>query len=198
MLFRSNAYPIARGVHFPEEVLKCFPEAKLIVNHRMPQKYIYQYEEEVPNWQWQMCDETREILGYTCHKAQCYFRGRLWTAWYSEEIPLHDGPWKFCGLPGLILKVEDDKAHYSFTCESVQKAKGSPIVVYDKYYYTQTTREQMYEELTTIYSDWYAYLRFLNGGHLEVGKRDENGKVTFMEVPLDVKKTIPYNPVELE
>lgn len=194
----KNTYPIAKGVHFPEEVLKCFPEAKLIVNHRMPRKNIYQYEEDIPNWQWQICVETCEILGYPCRKAQCNFRGRVWTAWYSEIIPLHDGPWKFCGLPGLILRVEDDKAHYSFSCESIQKAMGSPIVVYDKYYYTQATRKQMYEELTGIYSDWYAYMRVLNGGHLEVGKRDENGKVTFVEVPADVKKPVPYNPIELE
>ncbi len=194
----KNAYPIARGVHFPEEVLKHFPEAKLIVNHRMPRKNIYQYEEDIPNWQWKLCEETCEILGYSCRKAQCAFRGRLWTAWYTEQIPISDGPWKFCGLPGLILKVEDEKGHYSFTCESVEHRKGAPIVVYDKYYYTPSKREQVYKELKEIYADWYAYLRFLNGGRLEVGKRDENGKVTFVEVPLDVKKPIPYNPIELE
>ncbi len=193
-----TSYPIARGVHFPEEVLKHFQESNLMVNHRMPDKIIYQYEERIPDWRWKLCEETCEILGYFCRKAQCAFRGRQWTAWYTEQISISDGPWKFCGLPGLILKVEDEKGHYSFTCESIQNDMGKPIVAYDKYYYTQATREQVYKELKEIYADWYAYLRFLNGGRLEVGKRDKNGKVTFVEVPLDVKKPIPYNPIELE
>lgn len=193
-----NSYPSPKGVCFPEEILKRFQTSELTVHHRMPDKSIYQYEEEIPNWQWHLFDETIEILDYPCKKATCFFRGRLWMAWFTERIPLNDGPWKFCGLPGLILKVEDEKGHYSFTCESVENATDVPIVTYDKFYYTPITREQMYRELKHIYADWYAYLRMLNGGRVIAAKRGENGKVTFEEVLPDVKKMIPYNPIELE
>ncbi len=51
-------------------------------------------------------NETRQILGYECKKATLKWRGREWIAWYSE-IPYSDGPWKFGGLPGLILEMSD-------------------------------------------------------------------------------------------
>lgn len=35
-----------------------------------------------------------------------------YTSWYAPEIALNKGPWKFNGLPGLILKVEDSKGDY--------------------------------------------------------------------------------------
>ncbi len=68
----------------------------------------YRYKEPLhDNMNWNIEDnETREILGYECRKAALKWRGREWTAWYSE-IPYSDGPWKFGGLPGLILEMAD-------------------------------------------------------------------------------------------
>ena len=43
------------------------------------------------------------------------FGGRIWTAWFAPEIKTSDGPYKFLGLPGLILKLEDDKGDYRFS-----------------------------------------------------------------------------------
>jgi GLPGLI family protein len=44
--------------------------------------------------------------GYACNKASLDFRGRMYNIWYTTEIPTQFGPWKFYGLPGLIIKVE--------------------------------------------------------------------------------------------
>ena len=52
--------------------------------------------------------------GYSAQKAVAEFGGRVWTAWFTKEIPLSDGPYKFSGLPGLIVKLEDDKGDYKF------------------------------------------------------------------------------------
>lgn len=51
-------------------------------------------------------DTTRMILGYKCQKAETDFRGRHWVAWFAADIPLCLGPWKFAGLPGLVLRAE--------------------------------------------------------------------------------------------
>lgn len=55
----------------------------------------------------------------------CYFRGRSYVAWFTMDIPIENGPWKFAGLPGLILKVYDDKKLYDFECVKIEKNKIS-------------------------------------------------------------------------
>ncbi|WP_456438988.1 GLPGLI family protein [Psychroserpens sp.] len=54
---------------------------------------------------WKVEDEYTSVLGYRCQKATCEFRGRSFEAFFTSEIPYNDGPYKFDGLPGLILMV---------------------------------------------------------------------------------------------
>lgn len=58
---------------------------------------------------WTLLPDTATILTYHCWKATGHFRGRSYTAWFTMEIPVSEGPWKLCGLPGLIIKAEDDR-----------------------------------------------------------------------------------------
>ncbi|SIQ97563.1 GLPGLI family protein [Chryseobacterium sp. RU33C] len=74
---------------------------------------IYSYEEDRP-LNWKIQSETRKIGEYKVQKAETDFGGRKWTAWFTTDLPYQDGPYKFGGLPGLIVKVEDDKGDYSF------------------------------------------------------------------------------------
>lgn len=74
---------------------------------------IYSYEEDRP-LNWKISSETRKIGEYKVQKAEADFAGRKWTAWFTTDLPYQDGPYKFGGLPGLIVKVEDDKGDYSF------------------------------------------------------------------------------------
>ncbi|MBD5356784.1 MAG: GLPGLI family protein [Bacteroides sp.] len=50
-----------------------------------------------------MTDTTAFILGYECIMAEIDYHGHHWQAWFSPDIPVNDGPWKVCGLSGLIL-----------------------------------------------------------------------------------------------
>ncbi|MGI9581541.1 GLPGLI family protein [Chryseobacterium sp. RRHN12] len=74
---------------------------------------IYSYEEDRP-LNWKIESETRKIGEYKVQKAETDFGGRKWTAWFTTDLPYQDGPYKFGGLPGLIVKIEDDKGDYSF------------------------------------------------------------------------------------
>ncbi|AZA78756.1 GLPGLI family protein [Chryseobacterium sp. G0186] len=74
---------------------------------------IYSYEEDRP-LNWKISSETTKIGEYKVQKAETDFAGRNWTAWFTTDLPYQDGPYKFGGLPGLIVKVEDDKGDYSF------------------------------------------------------------------------------------
>lgn len=80
------------------------------------------YKEELPSFNWHL-DETEEmtIAGYLCKKATTSFAGRDYIAWYTPDITLSNGPYKFYGLPGLILSIYDTNKHHVFTATSVVK-----------------------------------------------------------------------------
>ncbi|PWG79565.1 GLPGLI family protein [Pararcticibacter amylolyticus] len=55
---------------------------------------------------WKITPETRDILGYTCRRANALLMDSIYVvAFYTDEIPFRGGPECFSGLPGLILGV---------------------------------------------------------------------------------------------
>jgi len=64
--------------------------------------------------QWKIADEFKNIGNFKVQKAVTKFGGRNWTAWFCNEISFPYGPYKFYGLPGMILEVYDDKKDYIF------------------------------------------------------------------------------------
>lgn len=74
---------------------------------------VYTYEEERP-LHWKILSETTKIGDYKVQKAETDFGGRKWTAWFTTDLPYQDGPYKFSGLPGLVVKAEDAEGDYSF------------------------------------------------------------------------------------
>lgn len=104
------------------------------------QDFIYEDELNAQNWQFE--DSTKTLLNYTCQMAECDFRGRHWTAWFAPDVPISDGPWKFGGLPGLIMEVYDRGSHYHFTIVGLQKV-NTPIT------FTQTWKKDKKPDKTT-------------------------------------------------
>lgn len=80
----------------------------------------YSIYKDSTNINWQLLDEFKEISGYRCQKAATTFRGRKYEAWFSSEIPLSVGPWKFSGLPGLILEIYDQTGEVYFSAEKIE------------------------------------------------------------------------------
>ena len=108
------------------------------------------YEESKNRFNWQILGETKVIEGYSVQKATTSFAGRDYTAWFTTEIPISDGPYKFNGLPGLILEIKDSQGYWEF--EFVGLEKLSPKINYrlNLKQYAMTTREDL--EKT-----WYRY-----------------------------------------
>jgi len=69
---------------------------------------------------WTIENETKSVGNFLCSKATTTFRGRDYIAWFSYEIPLPFGPWKFSGLPGLILEVYDKEMALHFVTNTIQ------------------------------------------------------------------------------
>lgn len=69
---------------------------------------------------WKLINEFSKILNYDVQKATTEYGGRKWTAWFTKEIPIPDGPYKFRGLPGLILKIEDNHKNHVFELKGIK------------------------------------------------------------------------------
>ncbi len=63
---------------------------------------------------WKILNDRQKILNYDAQKASLKFGGRTWNTWFTQAIPMQDGPYKFHGLPGLIVKIEDTTASHIF------------------------------------------------------------------------------------
>ncbi len=62
-------------------------------------------KEPLKLFKWELGKDTKTILGYQCNKATCNFRGRDYVAYFTRDIPFKAAPWKFHGLPGVVLEV---------------------------------------------------------------------------------------------
>ncbi len=84
----------------------------------------YNFNESMNDFKWEMHNEFEDYHGYNCQKASTYFGGRQWEVWFTKEIPISDGPYKFSGLPGLILKARDTRNHYVFELVHIKNAES--------------------------------------------------------------------------
>lgn len=130
-------------------IYKSMPERDMLTFVDVVAGDAYRYEEKLPAYDWQLVGQDTVICGYHCQRAVTDFRGRRWAVWFAADIPVHDGPWKLCGLPGLILKAEEAEGFFSFECVGLEKMTGAFIekveykcvnctpVQYQKLYYSK-------------------------------------------------------------
>ncbi len=122
--FSDNAY---QNMKATEKYYSDFPEnigmtsSKIYVSMPAYNKN-FKYE-EANNTNWQLYNEFKTIGKYKCQKAIVKKYGRTWTAWFAKDIPFPFGPYKFSGLPGLILEVSDEKKDYVYTLYKFGKRK---------------------------------------------------------------------------
>lgn len=100
LLYENVSYPLS----ILEAIYMNYPEGKLTCTGKVLTQD-FMYKEDMPEMEWNLTDSTKSILGMTCYMATCSFRGRDYTVWFTPDIPVMAGPWKFSGLPGLILEA---------------------------------------------------------------------------------------------
>lgn len=85
----------------------------------------YKIIEKLPVLKWNIHNESKKISHYNCNKATVSFRGRKYIAWYSLDIPLKNGPYKFHGLPGLILEIYDETNRFHWLITKIKSPFSS-------------------------------------------------------------------------
>lgn len=84
-------------------------------------------------------NRVKHILGYRCQQATTCYAGRRYVAWFTRSIPVSDGPYKFQGLPGLILRVEDTRKQHCFELINIQKTNYIKPLYFSKSKYVTVT-----------------------------------------------------------
>lgn len=138
----------SRSIQYPEYIHKDFASKKTRLisftnynpkNKNTKQTEDLQYTEVIDTLdfiKWDLTHVTKDILGYKCQKAIGVYKDIYFTAWFTMDIPIMDGPWRFCDLPGLILEVisEDEEIHIKAEkiIKNPQKRKD-PIPSYEAF-----------------------------------------------------------------
>ncbi len=130
------------GVDINEQISKDFENKKLTAWGSMGPKD-YKTETALPQIEWQIFDEKKTIGNYNCQKATGSYGGRSYTAWFAQDLPLPDGPWKLSGLPGLILEAIDSRNELIFNFVEISKTDDeaettASIFEYEEQYTVET------------------------------------------------------------
>lgn len=81
------------------------------------------------NFSWKLINDTTKILlNQNCRMASLSWRGRDYITWYAPKISIFDGPYKFCGLPGLILEIYDTENNYKYVARNILKDTENTLI----------------------------------------------------------------------
>lgn len=103
-------------------VLKTYPDYQVdFLNRIFADSYSVREDRKL---NWKILPDKEKIGEWEAQKAETDFAGRKWTAWFAQEIPIQDGPYKFYGLPGLIVKLEDQTKTHNFELKGIQNIQN--------------------------------------------------------------------------
>lgn len=150
---------------------------------------IFEYTEPMESINWNIEEDMDSIAGYLCQKATCLFRGRSYNAWFTADIPWGVGPYKFHGLPGLILKISDDGNQYNWICSGLEKAKPGETIKDYKWKRERMSRKKVETIMNRMYNNPYQFCESLG---LKFRVRRSNGEYGARRDDI----SLPYSPIE--
>jgi len=114
-----------RGVGTNVEYYQYPNEQKLLTRDNLMANS-YAIAGSMPAIDWKTTGDTATFGGLHCQKATGHFKGRDYIAWFCPDLPVHTGPWKLNGLPGVIVDARDAKNEVIFKFDGVEKAVATP------------------------------------------------------------------------
>lgn len=96
---------------------------KIMTTLPIGRKDLYRYEEPALKWEL-IKNKTKSILSYTCNLAKTTSdTGKVYYAWYTSQIPISEGPFRFKGLNGLVLEVYNEEKTIFINAVEISKTK---------------------------------------------------------------------------
>lgn len=161
---------------------------ELTVDNRVPLQKKYADIRSLHHKKWSIENSVDSVFGYKCQKAITEYGGRKYIVWFTRDIPISTGPWKFAGLPGIILKATDTEHNFSFECIGLTQ-QTLPIVNYTWRYKNMSKTEwvkferNMYEHAGLFIAS--------TGARVIIMDNSEKGCH-----PISEQLSLVYNPME--
>ena len=153
----------------------------------------YRYIQDIDDLNWEILPETKEVAGFVAQKAKASFSGRDYTAWFTTEIPISEGPYKFRGLPGLILEISDNNDYYTFKLNGFKELNDEISIEFDPEDYLEVSRER-FLQIKQEYAE-NPFIKMENSG-ITMGFQPGQKEKLLREHREELKKE--NNPIELE
>lgn len=170
----------------------------------MPYYYVFESNDDI---KWNIQKETKTIANYKLQRATTKFGGRKWNAWFTADIPISEGPYKFRGLPGLILFIEDSRQNfiYSFS-RNKNLSKTYDTNKFLENHYSMNPIKVNYKTWEKLnldfYNDPYSRMRaeWQPDWHVEINGRKIMAKEEFNELTKSTQSELKkyYNPIEID
>lgn len=194
----AMSYSNVSGHPWPLEIMRPIRGATAELKYRLSIASFLTYSDSIPDIEWEfLSGDSVSILGYECGKATAEFAGRRYTAWFTPEIPLPFGPYKFGDLPGLILKIEDSERQFIWEAIGIERT-NDPIIEYsyqdnkDK----RCSASDVQKTLVRYFSSPIGFLiKSMGGDSSKVHIVGKDGRQ--MNTNNATKQSIPYKPLEL-
>jgi len=148
-------------------IIKNTKEDSLAYTLQIVEDFFY-YKQKLDLFDWKLHEDTKVIKGYNAQKATMTYSGRDYIAWFTLEIPISDGPFKFNGLPGLILEIADTKNHHVFELHSFEKLNPKIPFKTNFKQYIYTTKEKLKEVNSRYRKDPYPFVKNLSRAKIKI------------------------------
>lgn len=84
-------------------------------------KYVFTFDE--PKLKWELLSETKDIKGFKSRLAKTTTdTGDTFFVWFTNDITIQDGPFRFKGLSGLILEVYNKNRTIEIYATDIKKS----------------------------------------------------------------------------
>ena len=114
---------------YPFEITKVEKPSNTIVSYAFlkPNEIISTSDAEAVGKQnFELTNETKKILGYTCKKAVTKINSNTIEIWYTNDLKIKGGPSSLGQNLGLVLEIERNK-NFAITASSLKKVKKTEI-----------------------------------------------------------------------
>ncbi len=154
-------------------------------------KDYHTYKEKI-SYKWKLLDSTKYVNSRQCKLAQTKYAGRTWNAWYSTDIPIDVGPYKFKGLPGAIISIYDEKAIFKFDLIQMKKRDDLLVKPYPSIFKISRTEierqkfntlQQAYENLS--FNEQMAYMNKNKPGDSRLRIVSQDGDETLRTIAVN-------------